>query len=214
MTANSAWSCASLVFAAGVAAAEVPAATVYVFDPVETHSRFEATFLGFITVRGKFNRTTGTLHHDAQNTDATGRLQDKIHATIDTTSLDAHVINAHAANAVLRGPEFFNVEKYPTIEFKSSRFRYEGDKVTQIDGALTVVGTTRPVMLLVEKSGCTPATAKDRARCVADASVVIKRSEFGMKAWSASIGDEVKIIVEMVAVAPAHEAQIIGSASR
>jgi polyisoprenoid-binding protein YceI len=190
-----------LLLSASVASANAP--TLYVFDPVETHSRFEAKFLGFITVRGKFNRTTGTLHHDAENTDATGRLDDKIHAIIDTTTLDAHVVNAHATNKVLRGPEFFNVEKFPTIEFKSKQFRYEGEKVTHIDGTLKVVGTTRPVTLIVENSGCTPAAANVQARCVADASVVIKRSEFGMKAWSASISDEVKIIVEMVAVAPA-----------
>lgn len=192
---------APLLLSASAAFANAP--TLYVFDPVETHSRFEAKFLGFITVRGKFNRTTGTLHHDAENTDATGRLDDKIHAIIDTTTLDAHVVNAHATNKVLRGPDFFNVEKFPTIEFKSKQFRYEGEKVTHIDGTLKVVGTTRPVTLIVENSGCTPAAANVQARCVADASVVIKRSEFGMKAWSASISDEVKIIVEMVAVAPA-----------
>jgi polyisoprenoid-binding protein YceI len=192
---------APLFLSTSAAVANPP--TLYVFDPVETHSRFEAKFLGFITVRGKFNRTTGTLHHDAENTDATGRLDDKIHAVIDTTTLDAHVVNAHATNKILRGPEFFNVEKFPTIEFKSKQFRYEGEKVTHIDGTLKVVGTTRPVTLIVENSGCTPASPNVQARCVADASVVIKRSEFGMKAWSASISDEVKIIVEMVAVAPA-----------
>jgi polyisoprenoid-binding protein YceI len=182
------------------------AVPLYELDPVETHSRFEAKFLGFITVRGKFNRTTGKLFHDPLRTDAESRANDSIEAQIDATTLDAHVVNAHATNEILRGPDFFNVEKFPTISFKSSRFNWDDDKLKSIDGRLTLLGVTKPVTLTVEQSGCTPAGNGKRARCTADAFVRVKRADFGMKAWSTSVGNEVKIIVELVAFAvPAVE---------
>jgi polyisoprenoid-binding protein YceI len=191
------------VSALPTASTSTNAPVLYVLDPVETHARFETKFLGFITVRGKFHRTTGSMFHDADAKDAAGRAPSRIDAKIDATTLDAHVVNAHATNEVLRGPDFFNVEKFPAIEFRSTRFRYAGETITHIDGSLSLLGVTRAVSLVVEKSSCAPASGQERARCSADAFVVVKRSEFGMKAWSASISDEVKISVEMVAVAPA-----------
>lgn len=205
---------AALFFVSGAVYAQVPEpqhqpplqplskpAPLYVLDPVETHSRFEVMFLGFMTVRGKFNRTTGTLNHDPERTDPTSRASDAILAIIDSTTLSANVVNSAATNKVLRSAEFFNVEKFPAIEFKSSRFAWEADKLTSIEGTLTLVGVTKPVQLTVRKSGCTAANATNRARCTADAYLNVKRSDFGMKAWSASVGDEVKIIVELVAYA-------------
>lgn len=173
----------------------------YIIDPLETHSRFEALFLGLMTVRGKFSRTTGHLTHDPARTDPQSRTNDVITAVIDATTLYANVMNANATNKVLRGPEFFDVEKFPAIEFKSSRFVWESERLTSIDGLLTLLGKTRPVKLVVYKSGCVPASASKRARCTADAVLNIKRSEFGMKAWSASVSDDVKIIIELVAYA-------------
>lgn len=165
----------------------------YQLDPDETHSRFEVKFMGFITVRGKFNRTTGTLVRDPQ------LQRSSIHAIIDTTTLHAQVANAGTTNRILRGPEFFQVDKFPAIEFKSSLFVYEGERLLRIEGALTLLGVTRPVALLVAASRCVPADAERKARCLADAAVTVKRSEFGMLGWSESVGDEVKIIVDLVA---------------
>jgi polyisoprenoid-binding protein YceI len=185
------------VYAHGVSHAQpVP---VFKIDPVETHARFEVKFLGVITVRGKFHRTTGTLLHDPERHDAASRANDAIHAEIDATTLDAHVMNADATNEILRGPQFFNVEKFPSISFKSSRFNWEDTTLKSIDGALTLLGVRKNVTLTIEKSGCSPASAGKRARCTADAFVKIQRADFGMKAWSASVSNDVKIIVELVA---------------
>jgi polyisoprenoid-binding protein YceI len=177
----------------------------YELHPTETEARFEAKFLRVITVRGKFNRTTGTLLHDPVRTDATSRANDSIVAEIDATSLETLMENAEATNDTLRGPSFFNVEKFPTVTFRSARFNWEGEghagKLRTIDGSLTLLGVTRPVTLTVEKSGCTPASAMTRARCTADAFVNVKRKDFGMKAWSSSVSNQVKIAVALVAYA-------------
>jgi polyisoprenoid-binding protein YceI len=172
---------------------------LYVLDPAETHSRFEVKFLGIMTVRGKFNRTTGNLYHDPARHDAASRASDSIHAEIDTTTLDTNVINSHATNEMLRGPQFFHVEKFPAITFKSSAFNWDETTLKSIDGSLTLLGVSKPVTLTVEKSGCTSATAHKRARCSAEAAVNVKRADFGMKAWAASVSNDVKLIIELVA---------------
>ena len=171
----------------------------YQLDPVETHSRFEVKFMGFITVRGKFNRTTGTLVRDPQ------LQRSSIHAIIDTTTLHAQVANAGTTNRILRGPEFFQVDKFPTIDFKSSLFIYEGDRLQRIEGALTLLGVTRSVELLVAASRCVPADAERKARCEADAAVTVRRSDYGMLGWNESVADEVKISVALVAVEAPRE---------
>ena len=187
-----------------MAHAQPPPATtskppLFVLDPAETHSRFEVKFLGIMTVRGKFNRTTGNLYHDPARHDAASRASDTINAEIDATTLDTNVINAHATNEMLRGPQFFNVEKFPAITFKSSAFNWDETALKSIDGSLTLLGVSKPVTLTVEKSGCTPATPQKRARCSAEAFVNVKRADFGMKGWAASVSNDVKLTIELAA---------------
>ena len=171
----------------------------FVLDPTETHSRFEVKFLGLMMVRGKFNRTTGNLYHDPARHDAEGRALDSIHAEIDATTLDTQLFNAEATNEMLRGPHFFHVEKFPAIIFRSSAFNWDGASLKSIDGVLTLLGVTKPVTLTVTRSGCTPAETQKRARCSAEASVNIKRADFGMKGWAASVSNDVKLSIELVA---------------
>jgi polyisoprenoid-binding protein YceI len=191
--------CVSVSVAHAQSANSGSAQPLFVLDPLETHSRFEVKFLGFMTVRGKFNRTTGNLYHDPIRQDAASRASDSIQADIDATTLDTHVINSHATNEILRGPQFFHVEKFPAITFKSSVFNWDETTLKSIEGTLTLLGVTKPVTLTVEKSGCTSATAQKRARCTAEAFVNVKRADFGMKAWAASVSNDVKLTIELVA---------------
>ena len=172
----------------------------YQLDPNETRARFEVKFMGFITVRGKFNRTTGTLSRDPMLRNSS------IHAIIDATTLEAITANARTTNRVLRGREFFHVDKFPTIAFTSTRFEYEGERLLRINGTLTMLGIARPVSLLVAAAHCAPAEGERKARCEADAAVTIRRSDFGMSAWNESVADEVKIIVELVAIEALRDA--------
>lgn len=183
----------------GVVISANPKVPLFVLDVNETQSRFEVKFLGFMTVRGKFNRTSGNLHHDPARQDAEGRALDSIQAEIDATTLDTHLFNAEATNEMLRSPQFFHVEKFPAITFRSSAFNWDGARLRSIDGTLTLLGVSKPVTLTVERSACMPAGEQKRARCSADAFVNIKRSEFGMKAWAASVSNDVKLIIGLVA---------------
>ena len=171
----------------------------FVLDPTETRSRFEAKFLSFITVRGRFKRTTGRLIHDPARRDAASRANDSIVAEIDATSLEVQMVNAETTNEILRGAQFFNVEKFSTISFASSAFKWDGPTLKAIEGTLTLLGVAKPVVLTIEKSGCKPAGPNGRMRCVAEAFVNVKRTDFGMKAWAASVSNDVKLIIELVA---------------
>ncbi|MFM7462446.1 MAG: YceI family protein [Burkholderiales bacterium] len=169
----------------------------YEIDPAATKTTYLTKYLGFIPVRGVFTRMTGVLNY--QPTKPVVEREPSIHVIIDATTLTPTNFDSESKRRMLRGPEFFNVDRFPTIEFKSMRFRYEGDKLVAIDGTITLVGVTKPVTLTVMKSGCEPASSSKAARCTASTELTVKRFEFGMKGWSGTVSDEVMIAVELVA---------------
>ncbi len=171
----------------------------YEIDSSETKTTYETRYLGFIPVRGVFERMTGTLHYEPDRPIA--ERDASIHVIIDATTLRPTNFSTESKRRLLRGPQFFDVEKFPTKEFKSSLFRFDIDKLVAIDGTITLLGVTKPVTLHVLKSACEPAAPPRAARCTASTELTVKRFEFGMNAWSATVGDEVTIAVELVAVA-------------
>jgi polyisoprenoid-binding protein YceI len=119
--------------------------------------------------------------------------------------------DGEAKRRMLRGPEFFDVDRFSTIEFKSHKFRYEGEKLIAIDGNITLLGVTKPVTLAVSKSSCEPAAPPRAARCTASTELTVKRFDFGMKGWSGTVSDDVKIAVELVAVIGGDEKAKVNS---
>lgn len=180
----------AVLLLAGICSGGVANASVYNIDPRETTANFSVNFLGVFPIHGKFQRTTGTLNYDRAT------RQGSIEVVIDTTTLVAST--AHAQTSA-RGMDFFEVDKYPSIEFKSSRFVFDENRLAFIEGSLTMVGNTRPVILNVSASSCDTATASEPARCHATADVVVKRSNFGMKAWARTVGEEVTIRISIMA---------------
>lgn len=174
----------------------------YQIDPAETKTTYATKYLGIIPVHGVFERMTGVLRYDTSKPPA--ERDAYIHVVIDATTLRPMSFDTDAKRKMLRGPDFFNVEKFPTIEFVSTLFRFDGSKLIAIDGALTMKGVTRTVSLVVRESGCVAAAPPQPARCTASAEVVVKRAEFGMTNWAATVSDTVKIGVELVAVAVAE----------
>lgn len=180
----------SLLIAILVATGLASHAATYRIEPAETTARFEVHFLGVFPIRGDFRRTTGTLYYDPAT------RQGNIEVAIDATTLES---STRKAEANARGADFFNVEKFASIDFKSSRFVFEDEKLRAVEGALTLVGMTKPVVLVVNDSKCEPAKERELAYCRADATLTVKRSDFGMKAWSHTVGDEVVIRIAIMA---------------
>ena len=99
----------------------------------------------------------------------------------------------------MRSADYLDVEKFPTITFKSNNLKFDGDVLVGADGDLTVMGVTRPVSLKVALFRCIQHPANKKDMCGADASTVIKRSEFGIKRGAVGIGDDVKISIQIEA---------------
>jgi len=159
-------------------------AATYTIDPADTTANFDVRFLGLFPMRGKFLRTTGTLVYDR------AARQGSIEVFIDATTLEA---DPASAQALARGADFFGVEKFPSIDFRSSRFVFDESRLKFIEGSLTLVGNTQPVVLTVTDSRCERAQEKEPASCHAAAELVITRSAFGMNAWAHTVGEEVTI---------------------
>ena len=180
-------------------------ATHYRIDPKKTASRFEVWMLGFIPIRGQFKHTTGSLIFDAAS------QAGNIDVLIDTTSIEA---DFGRAEATARGADFFNVDKYPRMGFKSSRFVFDGNRLRAVEGSLTLIGTTQPVTLAVGHTTCGRTGAKEQPVCRAEASLTVKRSAFGMNAWTRTIGDHVTIRIAIVAFADVDDAKVLKSEMR
>jgi polyisoprenoid-binding protein YceI len=175
------------------AATVIPAAAqeTYVFDAVHSQPTFETTHLGFSTQRGSFAKSTAKVTLDRAAKKGT------VDVTIDTTSIKT--IDARL-DAAVKSDKFFNVEKYPTMTFKSTNVVFDGDRVVGVNGELTMLGVTKPVNLTVANFRCGDNPFNKKPMCGAEASAVIKRSEWGMTAnLPLAPGDDVKIIIPIEA---------------
>lgn len=115
------------------------------FDPYHTQVEFSAKHLGMMTVRGHFAEVTATGEIDAEHPE-----KSKIEATINTASTRSH--NETRDND-LRSSNFLEVDKYPTITFKSTKIEPAGTDRYKLTGDLTIKATTQPVTLDVVRYG-------------------------------------------------------------
>ena len=177
----------SALFAAPVFAASEN----YTVDPRHTFPSYEVNHLGFSTQRGRFNTTSGkiTLDRDAKR----GTVQ----VVIDTSSISNGVpkLEEH-----LRGEDFFDVAQHPTMTFKSSNLKFNGDVPVAAEGEITIRGVTKPVTLTITSFKCGVHPVAKKEICGADANTTIKRSDFGMKYALPALGDDVKLLINVEAL--------------
>ncbi len=164
-------------------------------DPAHTASQFAARHLGISTVRGAFTKTTGTVQYDAADLSKTS-----IDVTIDATSLNTRV---EMRDNDLRSDKFFDVQKFPTITFKSKRAEAAGKGKLKVTGDLTIHGVTKEVVLDVDGPAGPVKDPRGNTHMGALATTTIKRSDFGVSALPAMIGDEVQITLDVEMVKPA-----------
>jgi polyisoprenoid-binding protein YceI len=180
-----------LAVAAALSVPAFAAPETYVIDNNHTFPSFSYTHLGFSTQQSKFDKTTGKITID--RTAKTGSLDISIDAKSVNTG--SEVFNGH-----LKGEDYFSVEKFPAITFKSNSFKFDDSKVTGITGDLTIKGVTKPVTLAVTSFNCAPHPFNKKEMCGANASTKIKRSEFNAGKNAPAVSDEVtlNIVVEAV----------------
>jgi len=162
-------------------------------DPAHSTAQFTVRHLAISNVSGNFTKVTGSVVLNEKDI-----TQSQVSASIDVSSVDTRV---EARNKDLKSPNFFDVEKYPTIEFKSKRIVSGGGKL-QLIGDLTIHGTTREVTLDVD--GPTPELADPWGNLRRGISVTttINRKDFNLvynnllKTGEAVVGDDVKIQID------------------
>ena len=115
------------------------------FDPMHLQVEFSAKHLGMMTVRGHFAEVTATgdIHPDQPE-------RTTVQATINTASIRTH--NEQRDND-LRSSNFLEIDKYPTMTFKSTKIEMVGPDRANLTGDLTIKGNTKPVTLNVVKYG-------------------------------------------------------------
>lgn len=166
-------------------------------DPAHSEAGFAVKHLMISTVKGSFRSISGSIVLDTANPAAsTGQ------AEIDVTSIDTR---SEQRDAHLRSPDFFDVEKYPTITFRSRKVEARTDVAYRVTGDLTIRDVTREVVLNVEETG----RARDPwggERIGFTAETKLDRTDFGLT-WNAAletggvlVGNEVKISLEIQAV--------------
>jgi len=166
------------------------AADTYVIDNTHTFPTFEYTHFGYSTASAKFNTTKGTITLDLKK--KTGSVD----VTIDVASVNSGVpkLDEH-----LKSKDFFEADKYPSITFKSSAFRFDGDALSEVAGDLTVHGVTKPITLKVTSFVCKEHPMKKVPACGANAVASLKRSDFGVGAYAPAISDEINLRIQVEA---------------
>lgn len=182
---------AMLAVAASLSSAAFAATETYVIDGTHTFPRFEYNHLGYSTQVSRFDKTSGKITLDRAA--KTGSVD----VVIDAKSVDTGyaLFNEH-----IQGEDYFYTAKYPTITFKSSSLKFDGDKLVAVDGDLTVKGVTKPVTLTVTSFHCMPHPMLKKDACGANATTKIKRSEFNAGKSAPYVSDEVTLTIPVEAV--------------
>lgn len=181
----------ALAVSAGLMSSAMAAPQTYTVDTTHTFPRFSYSHFGLSKQLSRFDKTTGTVVWDKAAKTAT------VDMTIDTTSVDTGfpVFNGH-----IQGADFLDTAKYPTATFKSTKVVFDGDKLTSIDGNLTIKGVTKPVTLKVTSFLNMPHPMLKKDAIGANAEVVVKRSDFNMDKYVPYVGDDVTIDIALEAV--------------
>ena len=182
---------AALILASAVAAPALAAPETFVVDGTHTFPRFSYSHFGYSTQQSRFNKNSGKVIFDKAA--KTGSVD----VVIDTKSVDTgyDTFNEH-----IQGEDFLDTAKYPTATFKSTKVVFKGDKPVSITGDLTFKGVTKPVTLKVNNYVAMPHPMLKKDAIGADASVVVKRSEFNAGKYAPHVGDDVTISIAIEAI--------------
>ena len=179
---------AAALLSTGLAHAE-PAS--FALDPTHTFVTFEVKHFGTSTNRGRFDKKSGSITVD------TAAKTGQIDITIDMASINT---GTPSFDGHLKSKDFFDAENHPTATFKSSKITFDGDKITAVDGTLTMLGKSAPVTLKAEHYGCYENPRLKRQVCGGDFETTFKRSEFGITYGVPMIPDEVKLLIQVEAI--------------
>ena len=169
-------------------------ASTWEIDPAHSSATFAIRHMTVSNVRGEFGKVTGTVEWNDADV-----IKSTVQATIDVTTLNTR---EPKRDAHLKSPDFFDVEKYPTITFKSTQVKKAGPNHVKVVGDLTMHGVTKPVTLDATYTG----EVKDPGGNIkrgGSAKTKLNRKDFGLT-WNKAletggllVGDEVDIALDL-----------------
>ncbi len=175
--------------------APVAATTTWNIDPVHSNAQFKVKHMMISNVKGEFTAVTGTLNYDSENVS-----NSQVEA-----SIDARTINTRdpQRDVHLKSADFFDVEKFSVLTFKSTRVSKKGEGELAVAGDLTIHGVTRNVVFEVEGPSAPMKDPWGNMRVGLSATTRINRKDFGLT-WNAAletggilVGDEVTITLDV-----------------
>ncbi|HZI89432.1 MAG TPA: YceI family protein [Candidatus Polarisedimenticolia bacterium] len=184
-----------------LAAPALAAPQTYDIDPV--HSRVEFTIRHlFSKVTGNFGAFKGTILYDPASP-----ASSSVKAEIDASSIDT---NNDRRDGHLKSPDFFDVAKYPTLTFASTKVTPAGEGKFKIQGVLTMRGVSKPVTLDASFLGAGPGM-DGVPHAGFEATTKVDRKDYGIL-WNKALdqggtllGDDVSINLEIEAATPKEE---------
>ncbi len=178
-----------------ISASTTLAADKYNIDPVHCHIGFSVKHLVINNIRGRFNEYTGSIVYDEQDI-----TKSSVEITIKVASINT---DFKFRDDHLRGPDFFDVAKYPEITFKSTRIEKRGAAYAAI-GIFTLHGVAKEIVLPFKVNG--KSNFQGETHLGVEATIVIDRRDFGMT-WNATlesgglvVGNEVAIELNIEAI--------------
>jgi polyisoprenoid-binding protein YceI len=169
--------------------------TTWQIDPAHTSVNFAVKHMMVARVHGRFNKINGELFLDDRNP-----ANSKLEATIDAESIDTQ---EEKRDAHLKGADFFDIERFPKITFRSQEIQPESDGHLKVKGDLTLHGVTKPVVLDVDGPSHELKDPFGQIKIAAHGETKIKRKDFGLT-WNAAletggvlVGDDIKIELDV-----------------
>jgi polyisoprenoid-binding protein YceI len=160
-----------LAAAAVLSTAGLAQAADYAIDPTHTFATFEIGHFGASVNRGRFDKKEGKVSFDkAAKTGSVDVSFDVASVNTGTPKFDAH----------LQSADILDAAKHPKARFVSTQFQFNGDKVSAVQGNLTLLGKTQPVTLKANQFACYESPMLKREVCGGDFEATIDRTAFGV----------------------------------
>ena len=182
----------TLTVLAALLTAGAASAADYAIDPTHTFATFEIDHFGASVNRARFDKKEGTVQFDrAAKTGKVDISLDIASVNTGTAAFDKH----------LQSADIFNAAQFPKARFVSDKFVFDGDKVSEVQGQLTLVGKTQPVTLKAKQFNCFQSPVLKREVCGGDFEATIDRTAFGVNYgvdWGFS--KNVRLVIQVEAV--------------
>jgi polyisoprenoid-binding protein YceI len=172
-----------------------PSITTWSIDPAHSIAEFKVKHMMISNVKGHFPKITGNL-----TIDESGHANSRVEATIDAASIETRDAQR---DAHLKSEDFFHVEKFPALTFRSTSINRVGDGELSVEGDLSIRGVTRKVVFAVEGPTSPAKDPWGNTRIGISATTKINRKDFGL-VWNAAleaggilVGDDVTITLDV-----------------